>query len=66
MEFNSTLDLVNRAVNLYDGLKYFLTGMLGQNSIGGDILKITHDMATTVSFLFAIYLIKKNIYIFLI
>lgn len=50
MEFNSTLDLLNRAVTLCDGLKYFLTGMLGQNSIGGDILKIAHDLAITVSY----------------
>jgi len=39
MNFNSSVQLDIRAVELYDQVEFFLLGMLGKNTIGPDILK---------------------------
>jgi len=48
IQFNNTLELNSRALNLYDQLNVFSRGMLGQNSLSGDILQVTSDLLKVI------------------
>ena len=48
IQFNNTLELNSRALNLYDQLNVFSIGMLGQNSLSGDILQVTSDLLKVI------------------
>ena len=48
IQFNNTLELNSRALNLYDQLNVFSRGMLGQNSLSGDILQVTRDLLKVI------------------
>lgn len=64
IQFNSTANLIPRALNLYNRLVYFLNGMLGQNAAGIDILRNTQEKFENVCIFlytrFSLYIIFSH------
>lgn len=59
LQFDSDIDLLNRAVTLNSRLTWFLNGLLGRNRLSVDIMAVTSKAAKVIKQFFVSYSLEK-------